>query len=54
VLAVSLVTNLAAGLGATPLNHAEVYETGHQVERRLAGLLQRLVPAIAARMELNP
>ncbi len=54
VLGISCVTNLAAGLGATPLNHAEVYETGHQVERRLAGLLQRLVPAMAARMELNP
>lgn len=51
VLGISCVTNLAAGLSATQLSHAEVFETGRQVERRLAGLLERLVPKIAARME---
>ena len=50
VLGISCVTNLAAGLGATQLNHQEVFETGHQVERRLALLLQRLVPRIARLM----
>ncbi len=50
VLAISCVTNLAAGLGATQLNHQEVFETGRQVERRLALLLQRLVPRIARLM----
>ncbi len=50
VLAISCVTNLAAGLGATLLNHQEVFETGRQVERRLALLLQRLVPRIARLM----
>jgi purine-nucleoside phosphorylase len=48
VLALSCVTNLAAGMGATTLSHEEVFETGRQVEQRLAGLLQRLVPKIAA------
>jgi|SRR5271166_3833512 len=53
VLAFSCVTNLAAGLGATPLSHQEVFETGRQVEQRLARLLERLAPRIAARTEPN-
>jgi purine-nucleoside phosphorylase len=48
VLAISCVTNLAAGLSATPLSHEEVIETGRQVEERLARLLERLAPRIAA------
>jgi purine-nucleoside phosphorylase len=44
VLGISCVTNLAAGLSATPLSHEEVFETGRQVEHRLAQLLERLVP----------
>jgi purine-nucleoside phosphorylase len=44
VLGISCVTNLAAGLGATPLSHEEVFETGRRVEHRLARLLERLVP----------
>jgi purine-nucleoside phosphorylase len=51
VLGLSCVTNLAAGLGATPLSHQEVFETGRMVEHRLARLLQRLMPRIAAQME---
>jgi purine-nucleoside phosphorylase len=51
VLGLSCVTNLAAGLGATPLSHEEVQETGRRVEWRLAGLLQRLAPKIAALAE---
>jgi purine-nucleoside phosphorylase len=51
VLGISCVTNLAAGLGATLLSHEEVAETGRQVERRLAGLLERLAPKIAAVVE---
>ena len=50
VLGISCVTNLAAGLGAKPLNHQEVAEIGHQVEHQLAQLLERLVPGIAARI----
>jgi purine-nucleoside phosphorylase len=48
VLGISCVTNLAAGLGSTPLSHEEVSETGRQVENRLAALLKRLAPRIAA------
>ena len=54
VLGISCVTNLAAGLGATPLSHEEVSETGHKVERQLADLLERLVPKIAHRVEPIP
>ncbi len=50
VLGISCVTNLAAGLGATPLSHEEVYESGRMVEQRLAGLLKRLAPRIAAKV----
>ena len=48
VLAISCVTNIAAGLGKTQLNHEEVLEAGRQVEHRLAALLKRLAPKIAA------
>ncbi len=51
VLGISCVTNLAAGLGATPLSHEEVSETGRKVEQRLAALLTRLAPMIAAALE---
>jgi purine-nucleoside phosphorylase len=51
VLGISCVTNLAAGLGATQLSHQEVFEAGRQVEHRLAGLLRRLMPRIAAHLE---
>ncbi len=54
VLAISCVTNLAAGLGATTLSHEEVSETGRMVENRLAGLLKRLAPRIAAKVETEP
>ena len=46
VLGISCVTNLAAGLGAEPLSHEEVMETGRAVEKQLAGLLTRLLPAM--------
>ena len=48
VLGISCVTNLAAGLGANLLSHEEVNETGRKVEPRLANLLTRLAPKIAA------
>lgn len=54
VLGISCVTNLAAGLGATELSHQEVFEAGRQVEHRLARLLARLAPRIAARYEPVP
>lgn len=48
VLGISCVTNLAAGLGSTQLSHEEVIAAGRQVEHKLAALLKRLAPAIAA------
>ena len=51
VLGISCVTNLAAGLSATPLSHEEVFETGRRVEGRLAGLLKRLAPRIAVAVD---
>jgi purine-nucleoside phosphorylase len=51
VLGISCVTNLAAGLGATQLSHEEVFEAGRAVEHRLAGLLMRLMPLIAAYLD---
>jgi purine-nucleoside phosphorylase len=51
VLGISCVTNLAAGLNATPLSHQEVFEAGRLVENRLARLLERLIPKIAAVLE---
>jgi purine-nucleoside phosphorylase len=54
VLGLSCVTNLAAGLGAAKLSHEEVNETGRQVEHRLAALLKRLAPKIAAHLDTQP
>jgi purine-nucleoside phosphorylase len=54
VLGISCVTNLAAGLSPTPLSHAEVFEAGKQVERKLADLLERLAIWIAALVDAEP
>lgn len=51
VLGLSCVTNLAAGLGTSLLSHEEVFEAGRQVEAKLAALLTRLTPRIAALFE---
>jgi purine-nucleoside phosphorylase len=51
VLGISCVTNKAAGLSATPLSHEEVFETGRLVERRLAGVLERVVVWISTLLE---
>ena len=39
VLGISLITNLAAGISPTPLNHQEVLEAGQQAAPRLRTLL---------------
>jgi purine-nucleoside phosphorylase len=54
VLGISCVTNLAAGLGATPLSHEEVFEAGRQVEHKLVRLFKRLFPQVAALLEPEP
>jgi purine-nucleoside phosphorylase len=47
VLAVSLVTNLAAGLGEGALDHSEVVEAGRLAATRMGTLLATLLPRIA-------
>jgi purine-nucleoside phosphorylase len=47
VVAVSVVTNLAAGLARKPLSHAEVAETAARVEDRLSALAGAFLPRIA-------
>ena len=54
VLGISCVTNLASGLGATPLSHEEVFEAGRKVEHQLASLFTRLIPEIAACLDREP
>ncbi|MDO5736362.1 MAG: purine-nucleoside phosphorylase [Propionibacteriaceae bacterium] len=46
VLGISLVTNAAAGMGDSDLNHAEVLEAGQQAGPRLAALLAGIVKTL--------
>ena len=48
VLAISCVTNLAAGISGKPINHLEVLETGERVRGQFVALLKTLVPRMAA------
>jgi purine-nucleoside phosphorylase len=47
VLAVSCVTNMAAGVLDRPLNHEEVLETGKRVAGQFTALLREVIPEIA-------
>jgi purine-nucleoside phosphorylase len=47
VLAISCVTNMAAGILDHPLSHQEVMETGERVKSSFEGLLRALLPRIA-------
>ena len=48
VLAISCVTNMAAGILDQPLSHAEVMETGARVRSSFEALLRALLPRIAS------
>lgn len=48
VLAISCVTNMAAGILDQPLSHAEVMETGERVRTVFESLLRAVLPRIAA------
>lgn len=48
VLGISCITNLAAGVGTSPLSHDEVMETGARVRDRLAALVRGVLPRIEA------
>ena len=47
VLAISCVTNMAAGILDQPLSHAEVMETGERVKTTFESLLRALLPRLA-------
>jgi purine-nucleoside phosphorylase len=46
VLAISLVTNLAAGISAKPLSHAEVQETAAAARSQFSNLIDNLLPTL--------
>ena len=48
VLAISCVTNMAAGLSGEAINHEEVLETGRRVKGTFLALLRAVLPGIAA------
>jgi purine-nucleoside phosphorylase len=48
VLAISCITNLAAGVSPVALNHEEVLETGRNVRNDFVALLSKVIPQIAA------
>ena len=51
VLAISCVTNLAAGISSQPINHEEVLETGERVRGQFVALLKSLLPRMAAALD---
>jgi purine-nucleoside phosphorylase len=48
VLAISCVTNMAAGIAGRAIDHKEVLAAGGRVESRLSALLRAVIPRIAA------
>ena len=46
VLAISVVTNMAAGILDQPINHAEVLETGRRIRGQFSELLRALIPKL--------
>ncbi len=47
VLAISCVTNMAAGILDQPLSHAEVMETGERVKAKFEALVRAVLPRVA-------
>ncbi|HWC15665.1 MAG TPA: purine-nucleoside phosphorylase [Terriglobales bacterium] len=50
VLAISVVTNLAAGILNQPINHAEVLEIGKRIRTQFTTLLRAVIPKMAQTM----
>lgn len=50
VLGISCITNMAAGIGDEPINHAEVMATGDRVRGTFTQLLRRVVGRINTRV----
>ena len=51
VLGISCVTNMAAGILDTPLDHAEVMATGERVKGQFIALLRAVIPRIASSLQ---
>jgi len=51
VLAISCVTNMAAGIQKAPITHEEVLETGRRVRAGFSALLAAVIPEIAKDVE---
>ncbi len=47
VFGISLITNLAAGIQESPLNHEELIDAGKTAEARLGPLLAQIVTRIS-------
>ena len=47
VLAISCVTNMAAGILDQPIDHAEVLETGERVKGQFTALVKAVLPRMA-------
>jgi len=54
ILAISCVTNMAAGILDQPINHEEVLETGERVKGDFVALLLAVLPAIAKDLDEPP
>ncbi|HKR31671.1 MAG TPA: purine-nucleoside phosphorylase [Terriglobales bacterium] len=48
VLAISVVTNMAAGILNRPINHAEVMEIGRHIRSEFSDLLKSVIPKMAS------
>lgn len=48
VLAISCITNVAAGLTASEINHTEVMEVGERAGKQLAELIVRVIPRLVS------
>jgi purine-nucleoside phosphorylase len=51
VLAISCVTNMAAGILDQPITHAEVLETGARVRGQFVALLKAVIPSMLQEVE---
>jgi purine-nucleoside phosphorylase len=48
VLAVSCITNIAAGMSSAQIDHSEVMAVGERAGKQLAQLIVRLIPKIVS------
>ncbi|MEP6636942.1 MAG: purine-nucleoside phosphorylase [Acidobacteriota bacterium] len=48
VVGISCITNMAAGIGDQPINHAEVMDTGRRVRTMFTQLLRGVIPRLKA------